>query len=539
MTPLFLNIGTTANDGTGDTARVAGTKINTTFARVASALAGVSRVDLRGAYSAPLDGTARPLSALGLAAAQFLYPNIGLTPSTNLALISQDSAALAQAEYDLRIGSGGIIGLADGARPMLSGQFAILAGAKVWLHGGRDVLINTAGCGTTPALKITGARTGKNLLILQDLELTSGTAGGPSVSGGGTPHTLFTPGAAAFAMDNVIAGEFKRVAWSGYDKPFVWGDEIYNIHFEDWSAGSNNVGVNWDPTGADSMERVIFSKGCASNNNIGVAWNASYSGGVSQGGSVYFSDSSIDYSIVRALEYTGKGETATSCGNSFHLTRCHVETSGACSGNSKTRILAAGAYFMSECELYELDGTTPVAVVQVGDYSHSSAVNNRLNSNTMAIFYSPTANLKYVYAVGNVNQDINTRVVMLIDGNGTHFQPVSEPGQESVLIFDPVNPALTTAHYGRTLLVDFYNGNATFWLPAKETFGWPTGYVQTIVNVGATTTTFAVQTGTGLTSKLTSLQPGAPLRLAPGGTAYARMHDHSTGEWVISGQLTV
>lgn len=415
-------------------------------------LYGVHNIDLRSKYNAPQDGLVHPLSDMGLAAAQKMFANIGLDANTDLTKWSQDDAAAAQAEYEIRTGAGGIIGLAEGGRPMLTRQLYIQQAYKTWLHGARDTLINTAGCGTTPAIRLSGNRTGKNTLPLCDIEVTTGANTWASNNGGGVAGTGFAVGATAFALDNVVAAEMKRVAWSGYDKPFAWGDEVYNLQFSNWSAGQNNVGVNYDGTGADSGERMFWKDGCASNNNYGFLGDYK-----AQGGSAFLLNNSFDYNIVRQIKFLGLPANVYSAQVGLHVIGNHIETTVACSGTTP-RIFSSGSIFLSENDFYE-GGGLPTGFVETDGFSSVSATNNRMDADRIPLVIIGGHKIYgRVEGYGNVGQNPLLPVYLLKSTDGVRLQPSSEDGTHGEVKADPGPLSLDLA---RLNLMYSYAGNQT------------------------------------------------------------------------------
>jgi len=499
---------------------------------------GIQRVDLKATYGARCDGTSHPLTGIygSFAAATAAYPNAGLT-SANWASMELDTAAFLQAEYDLRTGSAGagIIGLSDGATMMVSAQLNLQNASRVWLHGGRNVVINAAGCGSVPAIRM--ANCSNPSLVLADFNIVAQAGQGGAPSGGaGAAWSGFVPGASFLQVDNCQGVDVERVGWLGFDSPIVWGTHVYGFRFRQCGAGGNNIGLNWSQTvGLDSMERIYFEGGALTNNNYGFYLDATYGTGKtsSQGGSIFIQDSAIDYNVVRHGVYIGNSMTTATPptvnsygGNSMHITGCHIETTGACSGASKSRILSQGTLLMSENEIYENDATVPIGYVEVADNTSCSMTNNRINNPGMALMYSASAAVKRVTAHGNVMQDTFARPIMLVDVNGPRMQPAAADG-DSQLIFGDPKPLNANTYYGaRDILCDFFAGASLLTL---DDTGYPIGYTFNVWCL-AYPVTIAVKSGT-----LTSF-PSKATRLTTPGT-FAVVRRHGPAEWVITGPL--
>ena len=500
---------------------------------------GIQRIDLRATYNARCDGTSHPLGGIysSLAAATVAYPNAGLT-GANWAAMEIDTAAFLQAEYDIRTGSAGvgIIGLTDGAAMMVSQQLNIQDASRVWFHGGRNVTLNAAGCGTTPAIRLANCT---NVgLPLADLQVNAKASSvSPSTNTAGVAHTGFVTGATFLQLDNVRGIDIERVGWNGFDSPILWGDHIYGIRFRQCGGSGCNIGLNWSQTvGLDSMERIYFEGGALAVNNYGFYLDATYGTGKtsSQGGSIFIQDSAIDYNIVRQGVYLGNPMTSASppavnsyAGNSLHITRCHIETTGACSGSARSRILSQGTLLMSENEIYENDTTVPTGFVEVADNTCCSMINNRVNNTVMALMYSSTSATKRITAHGNVMQDTFARPVMMTDVNGPRPQPSSDDG-DSKLIFGDPNPLNANMYYGAAdILCDFFGGPMPLTLDDN---GYPIGYTFRVWCL-ANPVTITVKPGTLLTSF-----PNNAHRLTTPGT-FAVVRRHSLTGWVITGPL--
>ena len=506
---------------------------DTTAARLADPrFRGIQRIDLKAAYGARCDGTSHPLNAVfgSLAAATATYPNAGLT-GANWSAMELDTAAFLQAEYDVRTGSAGagIIGLNDGATMMVSQQLNMQDVSRVWLHGGRNVRLMTAGCGTTPAVRL--ANCGNVSLVLCDLAFQATTTGvGFPGNAGGVAQTGFAVGASFLQIDNCQGIDIERVGWNGYDSPIVWGNHVFGIHFIKSGGGGNNIGFNWSQTsGLDSMEAICFERGSLSNNNYGFYLDATYgpSKQYAQGGSIFIQDSSIDYNIVRQGVYLGAPVGTSYAGSSLHITRCHIETTGACTGTARSRILSQGTLLMSHNEIYENDGNVPTGYVEVADSTSCSMSNNRINNTVIALMYSSTTNPKRVVAHGNVLQDTFARPVALIDGNGPRLQPAINDG-DSALIFNDPNPLNAGTFYGTgDILCDYFGGPARLTL---DDTGYPSGYTFRVWCMN-NPVTIAVKSGTTLTSF-----PNNAYRLTTPGT-FAVVRRHGLTEWVITGPL--
>lgn len=498
-----------------------------TFAQLTdSRFHGIERLDLRARYGALLDGTTHPLSLIGLSAAQALYPNIGLSAATNLTTVEQDTAAWLQAEYDLRTGPGGIIGLPDGGRMMLSAQLWLQNAAKVWFHGGRDTWLMTAGCGTAAAVKISHADQGRNAIPLRDLYLMAKTT--PvyvSTSGGGGAHTGFQTGAQALAIDNCQGAVFERLGWNGYESPIAWGDNTFGITFREWSATGCNIGLNWSQTaGLNSMERMRFENGASANCNYGVLWDATYATS-SQGGSVFLTDNSFDYNIVRQIVYKGMTAGNSSCGNSFHVTGNHIETTGACSGTSLCRLYSQGALFASHNEFYEGDGNVPPGLIEVADTTMASANCNRINNNSVPVFFSSSSNLKRVDGCGNICQDSHVAPVLLSDSRGLLHQRSPSDGQAKNLFGDP---GPIDFSYVYNSLICSFSGTLTF--PSDQQANFAIGTSFQIVLSGGGPVTLKVPAGVTLNAS-----PGP--RLTTDG-ALCQITKYASNYWLARGSLS-
>ncbi len=461
---------------------------------------GIQRIDLKAAYGARCDGISHPLAGVfgSLAAATAVYPNAGLT-GANWAAMELDTAAFLQAEYDVRTGTAGagVIGLNDGAIMMVSQQLNMQDTTRTWFHGGRNVKLITAGCGTTPALRV--ANCSALSLVLSDLAFQAKAAGvGFRGDAGGVAQSGFAVGASFLEIDNCQGMDIERVGWNGYDRPIVWGNHVYGIHFIKSGGGGNNVGLNYDESGAlDSMEGIYFERGTLSNNNYGFDVEAVYgtSPQYSQGGSVFIKDSSIDYNIVRAGIYRGSPDQNSYSISSLHLTGNHIETTGACSGSALSRILAEGPLFMSHNECCENDGVSPVGYVEVADLAACSMTDNRFNSTAIALMYSATSAPKRVQAYGNVLQSILSEVVMMKDASGWRLQPSVARDGSAGLIFNQIADSDWAKFYNQVIMLD-YSADGSLTLPSREVFPFPTNYVQKISNAGKTTVTLAVTVGT-------------------------------------------
>lgn len=441
-------------------------------------LSSLDRTNLKSApYNAPLDGTSRPMTQ---AAALATYPNCGATGT-----IEQDTAAWMQAEYDLRTGPGGIIGLPDGSQMMLSAQLWLQNAAKVWFHGSRNCVLITAGCGTTPAIRISHADQSRYAVPLRDLYLQAKPARvSVSTNTAGVAHTGYQAGAVALAIDNSQGATFERLAWNGYDAPISWGDNTFGIVFREWTGDGCNYGLNWSQTaGLNSMERMTFEDGAAANCNYGVHWDATYSGN-SQGGSVFLKGNSFDYNIIRGIYYRGSADGNSSCGNSFHITGNHIETTGACSGTTLARHFVQGAAFVSHNELYEGDGSHGPGYFEVGDSTSASAVANRMNSNNVPLCYSSTGNNKRVAGDSNVCQDSTVRPVLLQDGRGTRLQSMIDDG-DIIEVYNDIDPGAWATYYGKRLALYYYGGAGNLTIPSDATFNFPINYCMQVILRGA------------------------------------------------------
>ena len=500
---------------------------------------GIQRIDLKASYGARCDGASHPLSGIfgSLAAATAAYPNAGLTGAT-WATMEIDTAAFLQAEYDIRTSSAGagVIGLHEGASMMVSQQLNIQDASRVWFHGGRHVTLFAAGCGTIPAIRLANC---PNVgLPLADFRiLAQPTEVFPSSSGGGVPHTGFATGSTFLQLDNVQGIDIERIGWNGFDNPILWGNHVYGIRFRQCGGSGCNIGLNWSQTvGLDSMERIYFEGGALANNNYGFYFDATYGAGktASQGGSLFLQDSAIDYNIVRQGVYVGNPMNTANPpvvnsygGNSLHITRCHIETTGACSGTAKSRIRSQGTLLMSENEIYENDANVPTGYVEVADNTSCSMVNNRVNNTTMALMYSATDAKKRITAHGNIMQDTFARPIMMVDTNGPRMQPASDDGG-SMLIFGDPHPMDAKTYYGAmNILCDYFGGASPLTL---DDTGYPIGYTFNVWCL-ASPVTIAVKSGTMLTSF-----PSNAYRLTTPGT-FAVVRRHSLTEWVIIGAL--
>ena len=508
---------------------------------------GIERIDLRTRYAAPLDGNFHPLSALGLAAAQAKYPNAGLTTGTDLSKVEQDTAAWLQAEYDGRTGSGAVIGLPDGANMMVSQQLNNQNASKVWFHGGRGTLLFAQKAVAAGLVPVRIANSPSASVSLRDLTVLAQAAGvGPSNSNG-VAWTGYTAGSSMLQVDNCQGVIFERFSWNGFDKPFVWGDNTYGIHFKHSGGSGNNVGLNWNQMGSlNSMELITFERGSLSNNNYGFYIDASYGPDVSgknqyaQGGSIFIQKSSIDYNNVRNGVFIGTPQSTASgintySGSSLHLIANHIETTCLCSGTA-SRILSNGDLSAVSNEFYENnnDGSKPVGVIEVAVGTSATAVSNTMTMDSnVPIFYSSVSGFKRVEAVGNRLHDSHARPIMLSDPDGILYQRSTSDGMGTLpALYNDGTGALLNS-YGKVILLDYYAGPGTFTLPNRAEFPVQPGYIQPILNVGANTITIAAETG----ASLTSLQPGSPKKMAPGALVWALLND--TGQqWLISGQLT-
>lgn len=518
---------------------IGGPGSDTTAARLVDPrFRGIQRVDLKATYGARCDGASHPLTGLygSFAAATAAYPNAGLT-GANWANMELDTAAFLQAEYDLRTGSSGagIIGLNDGASMMVSAQLNLQNASRVWFHGGRNVTLYAAGCGTTPAIRLANCSTVS--VPLSDFSILAQP--GPvitSSSGGGVAHTGFAAGSVFLQLDNVQGIDLERIGWNGYDSPIAWGNHVYGIRFRQSGGSGCNIGFNWNQTvGLDSMERIYFEGGALANNNYGFYLDATYGNGKTsaQGGSIFIQNSAIDYNIVRHGVYVGNPMTTATPstvssygGNSLHITGCHIETTGACSGKSKSRILSQGTLLMSENEIYENDANVPTGYVEVADNTSCSMTNNRLNNTVMALMYSASTAIKRVTAHGNVMQDTFARPFMLVDANGPRLQPAAADS-DSIMIFGDPKPLNATTYYGaRDILCDFFAGASPLTLDDN---GFPIGYTFNVWCL-AYPVTIAVKSGT-----LTSFPSNATRLTTPG--TFAIVRRHSLTEWVITGPL--
>ncbi len=524
-----------------DTLNRGGTDYKTTLAArtaLVSRTYGMQRIDLKGKYGARCDGASHPLSGTysSLAAATAAYPNAGLTGS-NWSAMEIDTAAWLQAENDVRTGSAGagIIGLNDGATMMVSQQLNIQDATRTWFHGGRNVKLITAGCGTTPALRI--GNCAALSLVLSDLAFQAQATGvGFPGNAGGVAQTGFTPGASFLLLDNSQGVDIERVGWNGYDKPIAWGNHVYGIHFTRSGGGGNNIGFNYNESGAlDSMEGIYFERGTLSNNNYGFDVEAVYgtSPQYSQGGSVFIQGSSIDYNIVRAGIYRGSPDGNSYSISSLHLTTNHIETTGACSGSALSRILAEGPLFMSHNECCENDGVSPIGYVEVADLAACSMALNRFNSTTISLMYSATSAAKRIQAYGNVLQDIFAEVVMMKDASGWRLQPSATRDGGTALIFGDLTAGDWPRAYNQTIYIDS-GSNTPVTLPTRAQFPFPAGYSFDIVNGGTGTVTLTAPADGGVSS----LYTGDPLKLLPGASAWVRLNDSAANLWIVAGGVT-
>ena len=214
-------------------------------------------------------------------------------------------------------------------------------------------------------------------------------------------------------------------------------------------------------------------------------------------------------------------------GNSLHITRCHIETTGACSGSAKSRILSQGTLLLSENEIYENDTTVPTGFVEVADNTCCSMINNRVNNTVMALMYSSTNGTKRVSAHGNVMQDTFARPTMMIDGNGPRLQPSCEDGDSQLLFNDP-NPLNASTFYGAPdILCDYFSSALPLTL---DDSGYPIGYTFRVWCL-TNPVTITVKAGT----KLTSFPSNAHRLTTPG--TFAVVRRHGLNEWVITGPL--
>ena len=517
---------------------IGGPGSDTTAARLVDPrFRGIQRVDLKATYGARCDGTSHPLSGLygSFAAAAAAFPSAGLT-SANWSSMELDTAAFLQAESDLRLGAGGIIGLSDGASMMVSAQLNLQNAARVWFHGGRNVTLLAAACGTTPAIRLANC-SNVGLPLADFTILAQPGAVSASTTGGGVAHTGFAAGSVFLQLDSVQGIDIERVGWNGYDSPILWGNHVYGIRFRQSGGSGCNIGFNWSQAaGLDSMERIYFEGGALANNNYGFYIDATYGTGktAAQGGSLFIQDSALDYNIVRHGVYVGNPMNTASPpavnsygGNSLHITGCHIETTGACSGAAKSRILSQGTLLMSENEIYENDTTVPTAYVEVADNTACSMVNNRINNPVMALMSSSTSAIKRVSAHGNVMQDTLARPVMIVDADGPRLQPAATDG-DSRLIFGDPNPLTANVYYGaRDILCDFFGSASSLTLDDK---GFPVGYTFNVWCL-ANPVTITVKSGTTLTSF-----PSNAFRLTTPGTC-AVVRRHSLTEWIVTGPL--
>lgn len=520
----------------------------THFGLFSSVYNGLTRVDLGQRYGAPLDGSSHPLAAIGLAAAQARYPNAGLTATTDLSKFEQDTAAWLQAEYELRTGSGGVIGLADGAAMMVSQQLYLQNGSRVWFHGGRGTSLLTEGTGTVPAVRVSGASFGEFDTVPRPLShlcfraFNSGrayfgsTAGAPYPGLASSAVLARTPGggyrsnASALLIDNgSVEAVFEGLHWVNYDAPLVWGDNTWNITFRHCFAESNNSGVSWSQaTGLNSMERMRFEGSNISNNNIGVAWNASFAdsrGAIqAQGGSLHIVDCSLDYNIQRHVDYTGGPIGNTNLNNEIHIRGGHIEANVATMGGNNSWIeLRSGALFMSDVPFYVSEGSFP-GIVTIGDGAFGSMTNCRVNG-SIPLFRSSTGNPKVVSGTGNLYQATTVRPQLLSDANGIAMQPL--PIANFVDVYGDAG-GFPLDYQGRLCKINF-SGRLT--IANDSVINHAIGTVIDLLTVGSASVTLVAGSGVNL--------DGSAGYKLDGGGKMAKLMKVGINHWNAAGMLTL
>ncbi len=477
-------------------------------------------------YNAPLDGQPHTMTQ---AAALAMYPNCGATRS-----IAQDTAAWLQAEYDIRTSAvrrgTTVIWLPPMSKMVVTEQLRLQAASNVWFHAGPGCTLLTAGTGTTPAISVENATS-----LAQPLRNFFMQAGASAVStpgdAGGVAWTGYTTGASAIQFVNCQGIFIHNVAWSGYDEAIIWGNHVFGIRFMYCAGSGNNIAWGWENQafGLDSMEALYFISGSLSNNNYGFKLDSIYGPNEQgtyfpQGGSVFIQGTSIDYNVVR------QGEWENSVNNyaigSLHITKCHIETTGACSGNTRARVLSSGPLFFVNNELVENDGNSPPWFVEVADGTQCTMIGNRVNSTTIALMGSPTSGPKVVFAYGNMMQYIYARPIAMLDGNGTLWQPNMGDGCSSQIPDHDPNPATGSAYYGTTdVFCNYGSAGDNFTLDAG---GWPAGATFRIWCI-SNPVTIRVKAGATL-GDITHFT--GPFVLSTPGT-FAIVRAHSPTEWII------
>lgn len=467
-------------------------------------LYGVERVDLRGKYLAPLDGTLHPLSTMGLAAAQILYPNIGLMSSTNLSTFAQDTAAWLQAEYDLRTGaSGGMISLAEGGLMVVTSTLWMQNADRVWFYGTRGNQLLTSGTGTDPAIRISQAHSVGAPLRAMSLFAKDTSVYTPATAG--AAFTGYRAGATAIMIDECQGVDIEYVGWNGYDESTHFGDDTFGVCFKNSGGGGNNYGLIWKalPTGLNSMERLRFTSGPLANNNYGFYIDAVYgpnSDGTyfSQGGSWFIDDAAIDYNAVMQGVYRSVpvgGENYPEAG--LTLTNSYSETAAAISGTSKCRFYVQGAASFIGNQFYENSSATPPGIVEIADNTACSFIGNKTNApQSCALGWSGTSATKYVTGTGNFVTPIYASAILLQDGNGTLLEASAQRDIQAPIIFNEPYDADWVGFYNQEIILDFFDSSkVTFSPPSDSIFAYPNGYRMQLRCINANNAVITARSG--------------------------------------------